>query len=160
MLCNIYFSENPGKVQDLNWHPSGNNSVTLTWMPPSDKSVKFNTIQYYSICVEPSKGCDSCQEGQCFTSYNLSYTITSLALGVNYNFIVRAMNCQGEGPPTTVRGSLNNFPLLSIVVPLVVVPIIVAIIAFIIVVIIVAGWKLKRRRVSKPELMLIFFKNL
>ena len=88
-------------------------------MPPSDKGG--HAIQHYNICVEPSKGCDNCQDGWYFTSSNTCLVVTNLVAGVNYNFTVGAVNCHGEGPPTTVIGSLKEHLSLIFIIPVTVV---------------------------------------
>ena len=141
-------------VQHLKWHPTGDDSVSLSWTQPANTGGRG--IQNYSICVEHSQVCDNCQDEQCFTTHNSSCTVTGLVAGVNYNFIARAMNCQGEGPPVSVGGSLNNpqNPLvLSVLLPVTSLLVIITIVVSIIVVII---WTRKKPvRVRQVTLILL-----
>ena len=78
-----------------------NTTVTLSWMSPDPPN---GIITQYQVQYGRTRSGDSFGNNQVTT--DLTYTVTGLITGIEYDFNVRAFTVVGNGPPSDVVTAL------------------------------------------------------
>ena len=89
--------EVPAAPTDLTAVP-GDGQITLTWTPPA------STVTGWELLVRTETGTGSWMSITPSGATTISYTVTGLTNGVQYTFLVRAVNGAIKGEPAGIRG--------------------------------------------------------